>query len=389
MEIVDSSQVKGPKRSRRIIYLIVSCLIGLTLWAAFAEVSEVVRGTGTIVPRVQTQLVQNLEGGIVQDILVSSGDFVEEGQLIVQMNTSELTSAYQELLEQSLALQIRLLRLDAERAEESTFNVTESLRLAAPDTAASEQALFQARMSEFIDTRNGLQGMRDLQAEEVALLEPMVARDSVPMVDFLRVRLALTEAEQKLGSYVSDFHSQRAELYSETLVQFQQLAQQLIIRKDQLDRAQILSPVKGVINRIHLNTIGGVVGPGEPILEILPYDERLQVDGRVDPKDIGFVYVGMPATVKFTAFDFAIFGTITGEISHVSADTVIDEAQREPLPYYEVTVTLSTQELSGPDGVVQIRPGMQAEIELESGDRTILEYLLKPLFRATEAFSER
>lgn len=369
--------------------MIVSCLIGLTLWAAFAEVSEVVRGTGTIVPRVQTQLVQNLEGGIVQDILVSSGDFVEEGQLIVQMNTSELTSAYQELLEQSLALQIRLLRLDAERAEESTFNVTESLRLAAPDTAASEQALFQARMSEFIDTRNGLQSMRDLQAEEVALLEPMVARDSVPMVDFLRVRLALTEAEQKLGSYVSDFHSQRAELYSETLVQFQQLAQQLIIRKDQLDRAQILSPVKGVINRIHLNTIGGVVGPGEPILEILPYDERLQVDGRVDPKDIGFVYVGMPATVKFTAFDFAIFGTITGEISHVSADTVIDEAQREPLPYYEVTVTLSTQELSGPDGVVQIRPGMQAEIELESGDRTILEYLLKPLFRATEAFSER
>ena len=234
-----------------------------------------------------------------------------------------------------------------------------------------------------------MQVTRALHAEEVALLEPMVMRDSVPMVDFLRAQRALAEAEQTLSSYVRDFQSQRAELYSEALAQFQQLEQQLIVRKSQLDRTQIASPVRGIVNRIHLNTIGGVVGPGEPILEILPYDDRLQVDGRIDPKDIGFVYVGMPATVKFTAFDFAIFGTITGEMSHVSADTVIDETQREPLPYYEVTVTLSTQELSGPDGVVQIRPGMQAEIELESGDRTILEFLLKPLFRATEAFSER
>lgn len=389
MEIVDSSQIKGPKKSRQVIYLIISCFVGLSLWAGFAEVSEVVRGTGTLVPRVQTQLVQNLEGGIVQDIFVSSGDIVEEGQLIVQMNASEFTSAYQELLEQSLALQIRLLRLDAERIEAPIFNVTENLRQAAPDTAASEEALFQARMSEFIDVRSGMQRTRDLQAEEVALLEPMVARDSVPMVDFLRAQRAFAEAEQTLNSYVRDFQSQRAELYSEALAQFQQLEQQLIVRKNQLDRTQIASPVRGIVNRIHLNTIGGVVGPGEPILEILPYDDRLQVDGRIDPKDIGFVYVGMPATVKFTAFDFAIFGTITGEMSHVSADTVIDETQREPLPYYEVTVTLSTQELSGPDGVVQIRPGMQAEIELESGDRTILEFLLKPLFRATEAFSER
>ncbi len=389
MEIVDSNQIKGTKKSRQVIYLIISCFVGLSLWAGFAEVSEVVRGTGTLVPRVQTQLVQNLEGGIVQDIFVSSGDIVEEGQLIVQMNASEFTSAYQELLEQSLALQIRLLRLDAERIEAPIFNVTENLRQAAPDTAASEEALFQARMSEFFDVRNGMQGTRDLQAEEVALLEPMVARDSVPMVDFLRAQRALAEAEQTLSSFVRDFQSQRAELYSEALAQFQQLEQQLIVRKSQLDRTQIASPVRGIVNRIHLNTIGGVVGPGEPILEILPYDDRLQIDGRIYPKDIGFVYVGMPATVKFTAFDFAIFGTITGEMSHVSADTVIDETQREPLPYYEVTVTLSTQELSGPDGVVQIRPGMQAEIELESGDRTILEFLLKPLFRATEAFSER
>ena len=168
-----------------------------------------------------------------------------------------------------------------------------------------------------------------------------------------------------------------------------QIKQQLQSRKGQLDRTRILSPVRGIVNRIYLNTIGGVVNPGEPILEILPYDENLQVEGRITPKDIGFIYVGMPATVKLTAFDFAIYGMLPGEVSHVSADTVTDETERDPQPYYEVTLSLSNQTLSGPDGDVQIRPGMQTTIELQSGTRTVLKYLLKPLFRATDAFSER
>lgn len=371
-----------------IIYLVVAFLGVMITWASFAELSSVVRGSGRVVPRVQTQLVQNLEGGIVQEISVAVGDRVEAGDVIVQMNDAEYRSAYQELLEQSLSLQIRLARLEAEGRGDAVLQLPADLQAQAELTAQSEIALHAARMAERETTLIGMEQVRELRAEEVALLEPMIERNAYPKVNFLQSQLALATAAQELDVYLDQTEAERSSTYAETALRLQQIEQQLKIRKDQLDRTLVRSPVTGTVNKIYLNTIGGVVSPGEPILEILPHDDQLRIEGRIDPKDIGFVYVGMPATIKFSAFDFAVYGTVSGEVQHVSIDTVTDETDRTATPYYEVMITLATQSLTGGREVVDIRPGLQADIELESGSRTVLAYLLKPLFRATTAFSE-
>lgn len=390
--MTDASQTHisfGQTGGRKVIYLVLLLFVAFGIWASMAELSEVVRGTGNVAPRVQKQLIQNLEGGIVQEVFVSEGDEVSADQLVAKMDETSFQSSFQELQEQRLALEIRLARLNAESQPGSTLVLPPNLHAQAPEITKSEEELLQARAVEYLETSTTLQRSLELRRDELELLEPIVQTGSLPRIELLRVQLALSDAERGYSTYVREFHSTRAEQYAEALTQLRQVEQQIRLREDQLQRTNLTSPVRGIVNQIIVTTLGGVVGSGEPIIEIIPLDDNLIVEGRISPRDIGFVFVGMPATIKLTAFDFAIYGTLQGEVLHIGADTVTDQEERDAEPFYEVIVQLDSQTLSGPDGDVEIRPGMQATIELESGQKTVLEYLLKPLFRATEAFSER
>lgn len=375
--------------NRRVILLVVICLTSFTVWAAFFEINELVRADGSVAPAQQNQLVQNLEGGIVQSIFVTEGDLVKVGQVVAQMDRREFHNAYQELKEREFSLQVRLERLQAEKLKKEAFIFSALSTEQNHDVVLSEAALFDARMTKYLATVSAFQSTLDLRQAEVELLEPLVEKGAVPEIEIIQKRLELVRAAGDLGTYKGDFESERSEEYAAALIELRQIRQQIDTRRDQLDRTEIASPVNGIVNQVAITTLGGIVDPGEPILEITPLGENLRVSAQVRPQDIGFVRTGIPATIKLTAYDFAIYGTIRGKVINVSADTIDEDTPQGRQPFYIVTVELESQSLKGPKNTVAIRPGMQTVVELETGNRTVLTYLLKPLFRATEAFSER
>jgi membrane fusion protein, adhesin transport system len=373
----------------KVVWICAAAFASLFAWASLASLDEVVRGVGQVTSRTPTQVIQNLEGGIISSLLVAEGDLVNDGQTVARIDATLYESEFEELQGQRTALSLRIARLAAEANLAGSFTPPSDLAEAAPDIAKAELSLFNGRRKLLNSRVHHLQKALELRTEEVKILQPMVNEQAVPRIDLLRSELAATEVSELISATVDSFESERSLEYSESLGELRRVLQQLRVKKDQLDRSIVKSPVRGVINRILATTQGGVVSPGEPIIEVIPLDSGLKVIGRVSPSDIGFVYVGMPAQVKLTAFDFSIYGSLDGVLHYVSADTVVDETQREAQPYYEVHIELTGTELVGPAGTVEIRPGMQAELELKSGSRTVLSYLLKPLIKASGAFGER
>ena len=376
-------------KSSQIVWLITLIIFIFFTWAFYSPLDEIVRGVGKVAPIVRKQTIQNLEGGIVESIYVTEGDIVETNQLIAKMDKTKFQSSYQELQEQRLALLIRLARLQAEKDFSNNFILNQELTLQAPQYAESEIALFQAHKKEISTSLENLKLSQDLKVKEINILRPMVARNAVPEIELIRIEQALVETQSRIDATQKEFESRRAQEYADTLVNLRQIEEQIRASKDLLIRTDVLSPVRGVVNKVVVTTIGEIIKPGGPIVEILPLDKKLRIEGRISPQDIGFVFVGMPAKLKLTAFDFSIYGTLSGKVVHVGADSLVDETRQQEETYYEVFIELDETILVGPKGQVDIKPGMQAEIELESGSKTVLQYILKPLFKATEAFSER
>lgn len=377
------------RTGRRLVWLVTVIVASFLVWAAYAPLDEVVRGGGKVVPVMKNQVLQNLEGGIVNEIFVTEGDRVEAGQLLVKLDETRFQSAFQELQDRQWALSVRLARLRAEQDRSSDFVPNPELLRLAGDHADSEIQLFRARRDELRSSVANLEEAVALKVREVEMLRSMAERSAVPEIELIRAQQAAVDAQSRLAAIVTEFETSRTQEYSEVLTNLRQVEEQLRGKEDQLVRTNVISPINGIVNKVSATTIGGVVQPGEPLLEILSLEDQLRVEGRIDPRDIGFVYVGMPAAIKLTAFDFSIYGTLSGEVVHVGADTIVDENDREQRPYYEVFIELQSTTLEGPTDSVEIRPGMQSEIELQSGQKTVLQYLLKPLFKTTEAFSER
>lgn len=372
-----------------VIWLVVAVVIAAFMWAKNAPLEIIVRGSGRVVPYSKAQILQNLEGGIVAAVHVSEGDVVEAGEVVAEMDKTQFSSGFEELREQKLALLLRIERLVAEANISNDFIPPAELRAQAPEYAQSETELFHARRRELVATRENFFLVERLLEREVEILRPMQERGAVSEIELIRAQQNLVEARAKISSLETDFETRRSQEYADALAELRQIGQQMRIRQHQLERTAIISPVNGVINQVYVNTIGGVVGPGESLIEIIPLGEQLRIEARVDPRDIGSVFVGMGANVKLTAFDYSVYGTLSGTVVHVGADTVIDETSRQPVPYYEVYVEVDANTLEGPDGTVEIRPGMLSEVELDAGNRTVLQYLLKPLFKTTEALTER
>lgn len=377
-------------RSRSVIYLVIFTITLFLIWSYFASVNAVVRGAGRLEPRTATQTIQNLEGGIVERIFVREGDIVTQGQLLAEMDDTAFRSGFDELSGREALLEMQILRLLAEvdPGSDQVFVLPGELRDRAPDAAQTEEALFAARIMQFQQSIRILEEIRSARDAEFLLLQPMVERGAVSDSELIRARQAVLEIDQQITAMVTGFESDRVQQLSELQSELAQVRQQLRIRAAQVDRSELRAPVEGIVNRVVVQTEGGVVAPGGPIMEILPLDESLVVSGRILPRDIGPVFVGMPANVKLSAYDYRDYGSISGEVIHISADTINDPEARDADPYFEISVALASQSLTGPDGVVFVRPGMLADIELDAGSRTIFSYLFNPLLRASEAFSE-
>ncbi|GAB1361571.1 HlyD family type I secretion periplasmic adaptor subunit [Rhodobacter sp.] len=385
----DEFERKG--RPSAVIWAIGAVFVVFLCWTAVAWVDEIVRAQGTVVSSSRPQIIQNLEGGILAELAVAEGDTVEPGQILGRLQGTQYKAAVDDLSDQIAALEIRKLRIEAEMRGESRFMVPQDLANRVPEIVASEATFLMARIEDFTARRDGAQAVLDQAAKELDILERMYAQDVAPLIEVTRARKAHSDAENRLSDTITQTDLERAAEYADTLKELSSLKQNLKMAQDQLARTTLTAPMRGVVNEIAISTIGGVVRPGEPILQIIPLDEQLYVDAKVKPRDIAAVRQGQEATVKLSAYDYTIWGSLKGEVTFVSADTFIDERSRaaDGDPHYIVTLKVDLSKLTERQKKMEIRPGMQAEVELQTGGKTILTYLTKPLYKSQEAFRER
>lgn len=420
-----SRMQQDPMRARGLLYLVVGVLIALLAWAYVAEIDQVTKGMGRVIPSSQLKVVQSFDGGVVEALLVKEGDSVEEGQLLMRIDPTRFVSSYREGVAKSLALQAKAERLTALTAERP-FVPSQELLEQAPDLVAHERALFESSRQALEETRKIAQEQLsqrreelkeaqarfdqasralDLASRELSLTRPLLSSGAVSEVEVLRLerdvsnargernqasaqvarlQAAIEEADSKLREASLELKNRWSNELSETLGQLAALKQSNVGLQDKVAMAEIRSPVDGTVQRLHVTTLGGVVQPGQDIVEIVPNDEQLLVEARIAPQDIAFLRPGQSAFVKFTAYDFATYGGMQATLEHISADTITDDDNNT---FYLVRVRTQDNAL-GPN--LTIIPGMTAQVDIRTGKRTVLDYLLKPLLRAKgNALSER
>ena len=415
----DASEVMSRQhtaRARRIARMAVFVVVALIAWAGFAHVDEVTRGDGRVVPSRQLQVLQSLDGGVVEQILVHEGDQVQAGQVLLTIDPTRATSAVADSEAQGFALQARVARLRA-LAQGTTF---------LPPPAASEQQralvegerkLYDSRVTELQTQvsivkqqlsqheqeltemqakRTAAQRALELSTQELNQTRPLLATGAVSEVDILRlerdvtknkgeldqaaaqigkVQAMIQESMRKIQETELAFRNEAGRDLAEAVGKLNALNQGAPGLADKVDKAQVKSPVRGRVQRLLANTVGGVVQPGKDIVEIVPLDDSLVLDARVQPRDIAFIHPGQKANVKFSAYDFSIYGGLDADVENISPDTVIDEKGNA---YYVVRVRTH---LSSFDEKLPIIPGMTAEVDILTGKKTVLSYLLKPVLK--------
>lgn len=389
MTTVDPSAVhSATKRLSVTVWLVAVTVAIFLVWAGFASVDQIVRGPGEIVSSSKPQIIQNLEGGILAELNVSEGDEVAPGQVLGRLYGTSYKAQVDDLRAQIASLEIRQLRLEAEMNGLDAFEVTDEQAQLVPDIVQSESELLKARMSDFRSRRDGAAAVLKQARVERDLMENMFKKEIAPLIDVTKARKGYSDAEAQFNEIATKTELERAADYSETLEKLGSLRQQLKLSQDQLARTTLAAPMRGVVNKLSVTTIGGVVRPGEEILQIIPLDEEMFIEARIAPKDIANVKVGQDATIKLSAYDYTIYGSLQGAVHFVSADTFKDERDPQAQPYYKVTLRVDLAHLTERQRSLEIRPGMQATVELHTGEKTILQYLLKPLYKSREALHE-
>lgn len=379
------SRMRGPSA---VIWAAAAAVGVFVLWAGFAWIDEIVRAEGEIISSSRPQIIQNLEGGILAELHVREGDTVERGDVLARLHGTQFRSSVDDLTDQIAALEIRRLRIEAELQGESLFSVPDALAARSPDIVASEQALLLARQTDYQSRREGAKRVLDQSAKELSLLENLLKSEVVALIEVTRARKAHADAKAHYDEVVTQGELDRAQSYSDTLKELATLKQNLKASRDQLDRTVLRSPMRGVVNTLSVTTIGGVVRPGEEIMQITPLDDELFVEARVAPENIAGIRPGQEATIKLSAYDYTVYGSLKGVVELVSADTFKDDASREEEAHYKVTLRVDTSGLTNRQTAIEMRPGLLAQVELHTGEKTVLNYLLKPLYKSREALRE-
>ena len=379
------ARTKGPSL---LIWLIGATVLIFILWAKFAAIDEIVRANGNVVSSSRPQIIQNLEGGILAELLVAEGDEVEPGDVLARLRGTQFETSVTDLREQVIAAEIRRLRLEAEIDGMFDFEVPEAISSFSPDMVVSERALLNARQSDYVSRTEGAQSIVTETRRELGVMEDLYSREIAALIEVTRARKANSDALNTYNEIVTRSELDRASEYSEVLSALATLRQDLRGAEDRMDRTVITSPMRGIVNSLAVTTIGGVIRPGEEIFQIIPLDDELFVEAEVSPSNIANVIPGQAATIKLSAYDYTIYGALTGEVQLISADTFEDERDPNAPPHYRVTLRVDTTDLGERQSQIEIRPGMQADVELHTGSKTVLQYLTKPLYRSQEALRE-
>jgi membrane fusion protein, adhesin transport system len=372
-----------------LIWLCFLALAAFLGWASRAELEQVVRGSGRVIPDSLTQVVQSLEPGIIGELHVREGQRVRAGELLLKLLDTELQARYRESLNQRDVLAARLVRLQAEAAgSEPEFPA--ELAAARPDLVEKEKLLFVARRDDEQAKARQLGGRLGQLREKARLLAPGFAQGVFPPVQKVELEAEIGDLEAQIATQRTAFVRQALESHDQESAKLQSIHESIKADQARLERATFRSPVDGVVNAIFVETVGRVVQAGAPILEIVPEDDSLLIEARIRPADIAFLSAGQAAMVRFTAYDFASYGGLDGEVETLGADTITPP---EGEPYYPIKVrtrmaSLGIDRRSGT--AMALKPGMVAEVDIITGRQTVLDYLLKPIHRArAKALRER
>ena len=372
----------GGGASRWSLWIAGALFVGLIWWASWAEIEEVTRGIGKVIPSKSVQIIQSLEGGILQNIYVEEGQIVEKGQPLLQISDAIFASSYNENVVKRDALQARLCRLEAEAASFAELKFPDDVR---KDLADLERDLYEKRKNDFTATKTALESRLTLARREEQLLVDGMKSRAVSPVELIRVQKEVAQIDGDVNTLETTLQRAAMEKYHDDQSMLDTLQQALLRDKDRLDRTLIRAPIRGTVNKIHINTVGRVIGSGVDIMQVVPADDTLLIEANVRPADIAFIRPGQAVKVKFTAYDFSIYGGLDGTLEHLGADTVTSEKHNEQGESFYPIKVRTTQHSLGKDRngkELEIIPGMVAEVDILTGKKTVLTYLLKPINRA-------
>ena len=414
-----------PLRARRLMYAIGFAVIALMVWASWAEVDIVTRGQGKVIPSRQVQILGSQDGGVITEINVREGDLVRKGDLLLKLDQTRSQSTLGENLVEMAGLSVRAARLRA-MVDGEPFEPTPEMLADVPEIVRQEELLYATRLQELevqkdiaeqqlIQRREELRELEarraqltkelELAEEELFRTQPMISSGAVSEVELLRLRrevnkaegelkqtlaqiqrvsASISEAEGKASGVALEFANDAREKLTDTVTRINALNEAAAGLSDRVRQTNLLSPVTGTIKQLYYNTLGGVVLPGRDIVELVPSDDSLLVEVRVRPQDIAFMAPGQKANVKVTAYDFVVYGGLEGKVEQIGVDTVVDE---EGNAYYEVAVRTNTVNFGADKPII---PGMTVEVDILTGKKTVMAYLMKPVLRAHQrSLSER
>ncbi|HAT1572408.1 TPA: HlyD family type I secretion periplasmic adaptor subunit [Kluyvera cryocrescens] len=419
----------SPRVVRITLWAILGFFIIMIAWASLAEIDEVTRGDGKAIPSSRLQKIQNLEGGIVAEVFVHEGEVVKAGAPLLRLDDTRFRSNAGESEADRYALEARVQRLTAQLADKETLTLSPDIVEKAPDIANGEMELFTSVNKRIQSELSGLneqlvqkkQELLDFQAkaeqyrrslgllqQEIGMSEPLVAKGAISRVEVLRLRrsevetrgqlesvtlavpraqAAIKEIESKVGETRGRYRSEALSQLNEARTDLSKIEATGKAIDDRVNRTLVTSPVRGIVQQLMVNTIGGVIQPGNDLVEIVPLDDTLLIEAKIRPQDIAFLRPGQEAIVKFTAYDYTIYGGMKGKLEQISPDTVTDKDGKS---FYVIRLRTDKNHLGSDDKPLIIIPGMVASVDIITGKKTILAYLLKPILRArAEAFRER
>ena len=432
-------ELRTPRTSRMILYSTLGLMLVALVWAHFAVLDEVKRGNGRVIPTRQMQVLQSLEGGIVGAILVREGEMVNEGQILMRIEDTKFASELGEIRERRGATAARVVRLEAESAGRSTVEFPVELQTSAPQAVAAEKSLFDARrrklmqdvdvvaqqetqrrseLAEYKATSDKLAETMKLLQRELDLTQNLYQQKVVPEIEFLRIQrqasemrgqletakasmakatAGIQEAQSRLESVKTTLRAQADEDLAKSRGDLAVLEENIKSARDRVFRAEMKSPVYGIVNKINVTTIGAVVAPGGNLMDIVPLDDNLLVEGRIRPQDIAFIRAGQDAVVKISAYDSSVYGSLKGKVERISADAIADDKPERGAPaaernesYYRVIVRTEKNHLGTSEKPLPIIPGMVATVEVLTGKKSVLDYLVRPArMLRDEALRER
>ncbi|EGJ4518803.1 HlyD family type I secretion periplasmic adaptor subunit [Escherichia coli] len=379
-------------KSFMMITMLLIFLVILVIWAWNSSLEEVTRGQGSIIPSSREQIIQTLDAGILKSMEVKEGDIVEKGQVLLTLDDTRSSAILRESEAKVDNLEAIRARLKAE-AYSAGLTFPEGL---AADLVARETTVYNIRKEALESGINNLQKSKALLDREIAITRPIVAQGAMSAVELLRMERQSADIQSQINEKKNKYLTEASAELVKTEAELAQARENMAGRADPVERALIRAPLRGIVKNIRINTVGGVISAGQDIMEIVPLEDQLLVEAYISPRDVAYVRTGMPALVKLTAYDYAIYGGLDGVVTLVSPDTLHDQKRPSDLKlnqdeaFYRVLVTTQSSHLTDKNGKeLPVIPGMIAGVDIKTGEKTVFQYLIKPITRMKQAMQER